>query len=54
LVGRGRDIILTYYHGISVEGIRKNHEKDEVRIAGYRCRELNPETSEYEVGVLNT
>jgi hypothetical protein len=51
LVGSGRGIILKYYPGIRLEGLRIT-TKTSIRIAGRRGRDLNPGTPEYEAGVL--
>jgi hypothetical protein len=51
LVGSGRGIILKYYPGIRLEGLRRT-TKTSIRIAGRRGRDMNPGPPEYEAGVL--
>jgi hypothetical protein len=51
LIGSGRGLILRYYVGIRLEGLRKPTYTS-TRIAGRRGRESNPEPPEYQVGVL--
>jgi hypothetical protein len=53
LVGSGRGLILRYYPGIRLEGLRKTTKKW-VRLAGRRSRKCNPVPPEYEAGVLTT
>jgi len=51
LVGSGRGLILRYYPGIRLEGLRKT-TKTSIRIAGRRGRDLNPGPPEYETGTF--
>jgi hypothetical protein len=53
VVGRNRSLILRYYAGIRLEGLRKT-TKTSLNIAGRRGRESNPGHSEYDVGLLTT
>jgi hypothetical protein len=53
LVGSGRGLILRYYPGIHLEGLRKT-TKNSIRMAGLRGRDLDPGPPEYEAGVLMT
>jgi hypothetical protein len=52
--GSGRGLILRYYPGIRLVGLRKTTTKEPIRIASRRGRELNPGPPQYEVGVLTT
>jgi hypothetical protein len=53
LEGNGRDLILRYYRGIGLEGVRKATKAlgQDSRSTG---RYFNPQLSEYEIGVLIT
>jgi hypothetical protein len=44
---------LRYYPGIRLKRVRKT-SKTSIKIAGHRSRDLNPEPSEYEAGMLTT
>jgi hypothetical protein len=53
LVGSDRGLILRYYPGIRLEGLRKT-TKNSIKTAGRRGRESSPELPGYEAGVLTT
>jgi hypothetical protein len=48
--GSGRSLILRYYPGIRLEGLR-NTTKTSIRVAGLRVRDSNPGPPEYELVV---
>jgi hypothetical protein len=53
MVASGCALILRYYPGIRLDGLRKT-TKTSIRIGGRRGRDLNPGPPEYEAGVLPT
>jgi hypothetical protein len=53
LVGSGRGLILRYYPGIRLEGLRKT-TKSSISMAGHRGRVSNQGPPEYEAGLLTT
>jgi len=50
--GRGRGLILRYFAGIHLEGLKKT-TKTSVRIAYHQAKIFNPGPPEYEEGVIN-
>jgi hypothetical protein len=54
LVGTGRDLILRYYPGIHLEGLKKSKKNLNQDSRSPGGREENPGPPEYEVGVLTT